>query len=81
MSITPNILHLGVKRIGNWSRNRHHPQLKSQGVVLVVDDEFKSQPCKTIQFTYGERMEGLGCCESPKSVQTHSVLMQKVEKD
>eukprot|EP00956_Cyclotella_meneghiniana_P002113 scaffold2388_cov57-Cyclotella_meneghiniana.AAC.9 len=25
-------------------------------------------------------MEGLGCCELPKSVQTHSILMLKVDK-
>ena len=64
-----------VWNVGYWSRNRHHPLLNSQGVALVVDDEFKSQPCKTIHYTHGERMEGLRCCEMPKSVQTHSILV------
>ena len=62
-----------VWNVGCWSQHRHHsqPQLKSQGVVLVdVDDGFKSQPCKTIHYTYAERMECLRCCDLPKSVQT-----------
>ena len=69
-----------VWNVGYWSWNRYHPQLKSQGVALVVDDEFKSQPCKTIHYTYGERMEELRCCELPKSVQTHSTLVSQVDK-
>ena len=69
-----------VWNVGYWSRNRYHPQLKSQGVTLVVDDEFKSQPCKTIHYDYGERMEELRCCELPKSVQTHSILVSQVDK-
>eukprot|EP00956_Cyclotella_meneghiniana_P028891 scaffold68509_cov48-Cyclotella_meneghiniana.AAC.1 len=48
-------------------------------MALVVDDEFKSQPRITIHYTYGERMEGLRCCELTKSVQTHSILVSKVE--
>ena len=69
-----------VCNVGHWSQNRHHhPRLKSQGVALVVDDEFKSQPCKTIHYTYGERMEGLRCCDLPKSVQTHSILVSNVD--
>ena len=68
-----------VWNVGYWSRNRHHPWLKSQGVALVVDDEFKSQPCKTIHYAYDERREGLRCCEMSKSVQTHSILVSKVE--
>ena len=69
-----------VWNVGCWSQHRHHPQLKSQGVVLVVDDEFKSQPCKTIHYTYNETLEGLRCCELPESVQTHSILVWKVGK-
>ena len=68
-----------VWNVGYWCRNCHHPWLKSQGVALVVDDELKSQPCKTIHYTYGERMEGLRCCELPKSIQSHSILVSKVE--
>ena len=35
---------------------------------MVVYDEFTSEPCKTIHYTYGEIMEELKCCEWPKSV-------------
>ena len=70
-----------VRNVGYWSRNRHHhPRLKSQDVVVVAHDEFQSQPCKTIDYTYGERMERLRCCELPKSVQTHTILVWKVDK-
>ena len=69
-----------VWNVGYLSRNHHHPWLKNRGVALVVDDEFKSQPCKTIHYTHSERMEGLRCCELPKSVQTHSILVWKVDK-
>ena len=68
-----------VWNVGYWRQNRHHPWIKNQGEALVVNDEFKSQPCKTIHYTYGERMEGLWCCEWPKSVQSHSILVWKVE--
>jgi hypothetical protein len=47
--------------------------------ISVVDDEFKSQPCKTIHCTHGQRMDGLRCCELSQSVQTYSILMSKVE--
>ena len=55
--------------------NRQHiPQLKSRGVVMVVEYEFKSQPFTTIHYTYNETLEGLRCCELPESVQTHAIL-------
>ena len=63
-----------------WSLNRHHPQLKSRDVVMVVEYEFKSQPCTTIHYTYNETLEGLRCCELPESVQTHAILAWKVDK-
>ena len=66
-----------MKRRVYWSQNCHHPLLKSQGLALDVDDEFKSQPCKTIHHTYGDRIEELRCCELPKSVQTHSIMVEK----
>ena len=63
-----------------WSQNCH-PGLKSRGVVMVVDkNEFKSQPCTTIHDTYNEQLERLRCCELPKSVQTHTILVWKVDK-
>ena len=43
--------------------------------LWVMDDELKSQPCKTINYTYNEALEALGCCELPEPVQTHSILM------
>ena len=42
---------------------------------MVVGDELKSQPYITIHYTYNEALEGVGCCELPKSVQTHSILV------
>ena len=79
--INPNILHLGVKRRGlDRVTNCHHRQLKSLGVVVVIHDEFKSQACLTIHHTYNETLKGLRCCELPKSVQTQSILVWKVDK-
>ena len=72
------MLKLGVKPRGLMYPNFHHPRLKSRGVVMVVGDEFQSQPCLTIQYTNGERLEGLRCCELPESVSTHSIWVQKV---
>ena len=45
---------------------------------MVVEDEFHSKPCLTIQYTNGERLEGLGCCELPESVRTHSLWVRKM---
>ena len=47
---------------------------------MIVEDEFKSQPCKTIHYTIDEILEGLRCCELPISVQIHTILVQKVDK-
>ena len=67
----------------SW-RGRQGPQAiiftNSWGVVMVVGDEFQSQLCLTIQYTNGERLEGLRlrCCELPESVSTHSIWVRKV---
>ena len=45
---------------------------------MVVGDEFQSQQSLTISYTNGERLEGLRCCELPKSVSTPSIWVQKV---
>ena len=45
---------------------------------MVVEDEFHSKPCLTIQYTNGERLEGLRCCELPESVRTHSLWVRKM---
>ena len=42
---------------------------------MVVDNEFKSQPCLTIYYTYGETLEGLSWCELPDLVPAHSILV------
>ena len=47
--INPNILHLGVKLLGLLYWNWDYPQIKSQGVVMLKHDRFKSQHCLTIQ--------------------------------
>ena len=47
------------------------------GDVMVVEDEFQSQPCLTIQYTNGEGLEGLRCCELPESVSIHSIWVRK----
>ena len=51
----------------------------SRGVVMVIHDALKSQPCLTIHYTYNKIMEGLGCCELHQSVQTHRILVSRVE--
>ena len=78
--INPNILHLGVKHRVLRAPNWYHPQLKMQGVVMVVDDEFKPQPCTTIHYTYNETLKGLRCYELLESVQTQSILVWKSDK-
>ena len=60
-----------------FSQNRHHPRVKSWGVVMVMDVEVKSQPCTTIPYTYNKALEGLGCCELPEPVQTHTILAER----
>ena len=45
-----------------------------------MDDKFQSRSCKTIHCTYGERMEGLRCCELLGPVQTHTILVGKVDR-
>ena len=45
---------------------------------MVAENEFQSQPCLTIQYTNGERLEGLRCCELPESASTHSIWVRKV---
>ena len=67
-----------VCHVGALYPNFHHPRLKSRGVVMVVEGEFQSQPFPTIQYTNGERLEGLGSCELPESVSTHSIRVRKV---
>ena len=77
--INPKTHNLGVKRWGLEQKNCHHPRVKKQGVVIVIHDELKSQPCLTIHYTHNETLKGLRCCELPESVQTHSTLVSKVE--
>ena len=64
---------------GAFNQNCHHPWLKSWGVAMVRPEGFQSQPCTTIHHTYNETLEGLRCCELPKSVQSHSMVAWKLE--
>ena len=65
--------------VGALYQNFHHLRLKSRGVVMVTHDEFKSQPSPTIHYTYDETLERMRCCELPGLVQSHSILVWKVE--
>ena len=67
-----------VWNVGAWYRNFHHLQLKSRSVVTVVEDEFQSQPCKTIHYTYNDTLEGLRWCDLPDSVHRYSIWVRKV---
>ena len=60
------------------SQNFHHLCLKSRGVVMVVEDEFYSQPCLTIWYTNGEILERSRCCEWPESAWRHSIWVPNV---
>ena len=44
-------------------------------VVMVVEDEFQSQPCLTICYTVHERLDVSSWYEMAESVCTHSILM------
>ena len=67
-----------VWNVRTQSPNFHHPRLKKQGVVMVVEGEFQSQPFPTIYYTNGQRLEGLRCCELPESVRTYSIWVRKL---
>ena len=56
------------------------PATQSQGVVMVIHDELKSEPCLTIHYTYNEILEGLRCCELSESLQTFCILIRKAVK-
>ena len=71
-------LNVGMNHRGLWYRNFHHPWLKSRGVVTVLEDEFQSPPSPTIHYTHNDILEGLGCCELPESVSTHTIWVRKV---
>ena len=74
----PNIHHLGVKhrRLPTASINTHNSEAGM--VVMVIQDEFKSQPCTNNHLAYNGTLEWLRCCELPESVHTHSILVWKV---
>ena len=68
-----------VWKVGYWSQNCYHPQLISQGVVMVIHVDFKSQPFTIIHYTCNKTLERLICCGLPKSVQTHSILVRQMD--
>ena len=45
---------------------------------MVAGDEFQSQPCKTIHYINGEKLEGWRCRELHKSVGTLSIWVRRV---
>ena len=49
--------------------------------MTVVEDEFQSPPSPNIHYTYNGILEGLGCCELPESVSTHTIWIRKVSMD
>ena len=44
---------------------------------MGIRNEFQSQPCMTIYYTYIETLEGWSCGEVLEPVQTHLILVQK----
>ena len=70
--------NLGVKRWDLRRLNFHHPPLKSQGVVMVIHNGFKSEPCKTIHYTYNETLEWLRCCEGLEWIHNYSIMVWNV---
>ena len=47
--------------------------LKSQQVVTIVDNEFQSQPCLTIQYTHNETLEQSRSRGQREKIQTLSI--------
>ena len=46
---------------------------------MVVDDEFQSKPFLTIYYTNGEMLQWSSRYELPDLVQSHSILVCKVD--
>ena len=53
------------------------PWLKSEGVVMVVNNDFQPHPCLSILHTNVLTLEGLTWCELPISDGTHTIWVQK----
>ena len=58
---------------GQANFNTHHDS--KHVVMIIVDPIYQSQPSATIHCTYNEILEGLRCCETLGSIQTHSILV------
>ena len=69
---THSIFNLGVGHRDLRSQNFHQPGHKRQDVVMVVGDEFQSQPFLTIQYTNVQRLEVLRSCELPADQSVHT---------
>ena len=48
---------------------------------MSITNEFQSQPCVTIHYTYDKTLEGSSCCQFFESVHTHLILVRKVGED
>eukprot|EP00956_Cyclotella_meneghiniana_P024076 scaffold48013_cov78-Cyclotella_meneghiniana.AAC.1 len=66
------------ERLGCSSQNCPHPQLKSQLVVTVGDNEFQSHPCFTIHYAHNKTLEQSSCCDM--DIQTHTVKIYWCER-
>eukprot|EP00956_Cyclotella_meneghiniana_P029111 scaffold69535_cov92-Cyclotella_meneghiniana.AAC.1 len=54
-----------------------HPQLKSQLVESIVDNDIQFQPCLTIHYTHDETLEWFSCCQmGAGSHNTHNLGVQ-----
>ena len=67
-----------VWNAGAFCGKCHRPKLKSQGVVMVIHNGFKSEPCKTIHYTYNETLEWLRCCEGLEWIHNYSIMVWNV---
>ena len=50
---------------------------QNQFAVTISDNQFHSQPCLTIHYTYDETLEGSSCCQLLELVQTHLIFGEK----
>ena len=73
------------KHTPSWCKQQYRSGTKivptltlNQVVVIVVHNEFQSQPCLIICYINDETLKGSSCCQLPESIQTHWILVQKV---
>ena len=77
---THSILMWKVDKEGHRKPTLTPPVTGKHVAVTIIEHIYQSLPSPTIHYTYGETLEGLSWCELLESVQTHSILMWKVEE-